>query len=135
MENIPSFRNPNTLVRWQPRVVKTGSVIVIYSIPPDNQGNGFLTVGDITFALSSKITYIGRNQSNNFCLRGDMYISNNHARIFYEDKNYYIIDDSSTNGTFLNRNPLYKGEKYILTDGSEIQFGVNTVTKYTKFSA
>ena len=135
MENIPSFRNPNTLVRWQPRVVKTGSVIVIYSIPPEHQGNGFLTVGDITFALSSKVTYIGRNQSSNFCLRGDMYISNSHAKIFYEDKHYHIIDESSTNGTFLNRNPLYKGQTYPLTDGDEIQFGVNTVTKYTKFSA
>jgi pSer/pThr/pTyr-binding forkhead associated (FHA) protein len=126
---------PETLIRWQPKVVKADNIVVIYNIPPDMQSNAFLTICEITFAVSEKVTTIGRNHNNNFAIKGDMYISSFHAKIFHRDKEYYIIDENSTNGTFINRNPIFKGELYQLHKGDLIQLGVNTVIEFNIFSA
>lgn|GEM_PF-2347901 len=136
MENIPeAFSSKNTLIRWQPKIFKTdGSVMFIYNIPPEDQSSAFLTIADINFALSKKITNIGRNYNNNFCIRGDMYISNFHAKIICRDNHYYILDEASTNGTYLNRNPVFKGRVKEIQNGDIIQFGVNTVAVFTLFS-
>lgn len=134
MDKLPDFNTPNTLIRWQPKVVKANNVIVIYNIPPDMQSNAFLTISDMTFAISNKITTIGRNHNNNFCIKGDMYISSFHTKIFHKDDEFFIIDENSTNGTFINRNPIFKGELYQLAKGDQIQLGVNTIIEFTRFS-
>ncbi len=136
MDNMPEiFHSKNTFIRWQPKVFKTdGSIMFIYNIPPEDQSTAFLTISDINLALSKRITNIGRNHNNNFCIRGDMYISNFHAKIICKDNHYYILDEASTNGTFINRNPVFKGKVKELENGDSIQFGVNTVGLFTLFS-
>ncbi len=135
MDNTWDLNNtPNTLIRWQPKVVKAKDVIVIYNIPPDMQSNAFLTISDMAFAISDKVTTIGRNHHNNFAIKGDMYISSFHAKIFHRDDEFFIIDENSTNGTFINRNPIFKGELYQLQKNDQIQLGVNTIIEFNRFS-
>ena len=45
-----------------------------------------------------------------------------------EDNVYYITDKGSTNGTYVNNNPIPKCEKYKLKRGSVIQIGKTKLT-------
>jgi len=134
-DKMEPFSSPNTFLRWQPKIVKTSEeMVVVYNIPPRRQSNAFCTLNNITFVLSNKVTSFGRGPENNFCIKGDMYISNTHAKIYFEDGEFIIIDENSTNGTFVNRNPIYKNQPFPLKNGDVIQFGVKTVLEFTYFS-
>lgn len=129
------FYSPNTFLRWKPKIVQTSDdIVVIYNIPPEKQSNAFCTLNNITFALSDKVTSFGRGTESNFCIKGDMFISSSHAKIRFEDGEFQIIDENSTNGTYINRNPIYKNQYFQLKNGDLIQFGVNTVLEFTCFS-
>jgi len=45
-----------------------------------------------------------------------------HATFMYKDKCWYIRDNYSTNGTWLNDGKLQPGENYLLAEGDEIDF-------------
>lgn len=70
---------------------------------------------------------IGRDQSSGIYI-ADRYVSRRHAAIQYidgiEDKGFYLIDFSSTNGTFLNGEQIYQPRK--LKDGDRIRLGSMT---------
>ena len=53
------------------------------------------------------------------------FVSRKHARIFFSDAGYYIVDDNSHNGTMINNTLLVKGEKYPLCPGDSIVFANN----------
>jgi len=52
--------------------------------------------------LSEARTQIGRDPKNAIQIKDDLYASNNHAFIIYEDRQYWIEDLGSKNGTLVN---------------------------------
>jgi ribosomal protein L40E len=50
-------------------------------------------------------------------------VSRIHANIQVEDRNYYIEDAGSANGTYINHNVLAKGNRHLLRDGDRIGLG------------
>lgn len=53
----------------------------------------------------TKIT-VGRAEDNLLSLKNDVYASGHHAEIFISDNLCYVKDLDSTNGTYLNNQPL-----------------------------
>lgn len=71
-----------------------------------------------------QIWTIGRDDSNGIYL-ADKYLSDRHAAIQYiEAQGFYLIDFNSTNGSFINGEPIYKPTK--LNDGDRIRLGMIT---------
>jgi ABC-type multidrug transport system ATPase subunit/pSer/pThr/pTyr-binding forkhead associated (FHA) protein/ABC-type transport system involved in multi-copper enzyme maturation permease subunit len=66
---------------------------------------------------------LGRTDECDLTIRNPN-ISSEHAKIIYEDNNYYIIDLDSTNGTFVNFNPI-DGKTQII-EGDKITLGAYT---------
>lgn len=54
-------------------------------------------------------------------------VSRRHARIVREGEIYYLYDEGSTNGTFLNGERLTPGQGYRLVDQAEIRLGPRVV--------
>jgi len=54
----------------------------------------------------NKIITIGRDDHNDIVIKNDPLVSRRHALIEKEGKSYYIMDNGSTNGTYLNNNPI-----------------------------
>lgn len=69
----------------------------------------------------NKVTTIGRAVENTITIEDD-FLSATHARIIRKRKNYYLQDDNSTNGTFLNGKRLGK-RRVRLKDGDQIHLG------------
>ncbi|MDJ0674290.1 MAG: FHA domain-containing protein [Calothrix sp. MO_167.B42] len=69
-----------------------------------------------------QIWTIGRDNNNGICI-ADPYLSNRHGAIQYipERRNFYLIDFSSTNGSYVNGEPIYQPTK--LKDGDCIRLG------------
>jgi predicted component of type VI protein secretion system len=44
---------------------------------------------------------IGRREENDICLRNDTFVSRLHAYLYWEDGAWWLHDQSSTNGTFI----------------------------------
>jgi pSer/pThr/pTyr-binding forkhead associated (FHA) protein len=67
---------------------------------------------------------IGRENSNGIYI-ADKYLSDRHAAIQYIDQQgFYLIDFKSTNGSFVNGEPVYQPTK--LNDGDRIRLGMVT---------
>src|ERR1043165_873402 len=71
---------------------------------------------------------VGRKPSNDlrFDLRGDLDVSGDHAQIREQGGHWFVVDTGSTNGTFVNGEPV-KDEAPI-KDGDIIAFGRNGPT-------
>jgi hypothetical protein len=54
-----------------------------------------------SFALSKQKLTIGRTNSNDIMIP-EQTVSSNHASLLNEGGNWYIVDNNSTNGTFVN---------------------------------
>ncbi len=71
-----------------------------------------------------QIWTIGKDDSNGIHI-ADKYLSDRHAAIQYiEQKGFYLIDFNSTNGSFINGEPVYQPTK--LNDGDRIRLGMIT---------
>jgi len=67
---------------------------------------------------------VGRTQHNDFVLYdSDKFVSSHHASIHYGDGKYYIVDNASTNGVFVNDEMLKAHEHNELHDSDEITIG------------
>ena len=64
---------------------------------------------DRSVDIQAKI-YIGRESENQIVLENDPLVSRKHAVIEIIGDKYYIRDLNSTNNTYVNHNPLKKGE-------------------------
>ncbi|XWX05132.1 FHA domain-containing protein [Aggregatilineales bacterium SYSU G02658] len=55
---------------------------------------------------------IGRRDDNDLCLRGDVFVSRQHANLIWRGAQWYLQDIHSTNGTFIeNHNDLFADER------------------------
>lgn len=73
---------------------------------------------------AQQIWTIGRDDSNGIYI-ADKYLSDRHAAIQYiEAQGFYLIDFKSTNGSFINGEPIYRPTK--LNDGDRIRLGMIT---------
>lgn len=67
---------------------------------------------------------IGRDQACNFTIT-DTAISARHARLYFRQNQWWVEDLGSTNGTFLNLEPLTA--PVILVDGDQIKIGTHDI--------
>jgi hypothetical protein len=65
-------------------------------------------------------TTIGRAQNNAFIV-DDAYASQFHAEIVFDDRDWWLVDLDSTNGSFLNGTQVV--DRAQITDGDIVQFG------------
>lgn len=80
------------------------------------------------------IWHFGRNMECDVVLSTCSRLSNKHFKLWFNlnDKTLWI-QDTSTNGTYLNHNRLVKGSNYILNQGDEIAVGVGVPRDVIKF--
>jgi diguanylate cyclase (GGDEF)-like protein len=70
---------------------------------------------------------IGRGEDARVVLE-DTSLSRLHARVFRANARYFVEDLKSTNGTFIDGNPIT--EPHELSDGTRIQLGAHTVLRF-----
>jgi len=87
--------------------------LVVESAPPEYALEG------AGFALDRELT-LGRGPQNEVILP-DKFASNNHARLYNRDGQYWLEDLDSKNGTYLNSRPLV--ETTVLANGDQIRIG------------
>lgn len=75
----------------------------------------------LEFNHLQKTYTIGRNDKNLYVLPG-VKVSNEHCKISWLD-NSVVIEDLSSNGTFINGHKIGRGNKRVLVDGNEVAFG------------
>lgn len=90
-----------------------------------------LGAGGSRFVLTEGTTTIGRSSKGDvdydlspFDNPKQPIASRNHASIIREADSYYLCDNHSGNGTFLNGQPLKPLVKYSLKSGDSIEFGL-----------
>lgn len=69
--------------------------------------------------------FIGRDALAHIRFQHDEAVSNIHARIFRKEENWWIEDLQSTNGTFLNEDPI--NTPAIIISGDQITCGKTTI--------
>lgn len=77
-----------------------------------------------TFELPEDKTTVGRVPENLLQIADDS-VSSSHAEITFENGNFTVRDLGSTNGTFLNDEPI---ESSVLTSGDTLRFGSVSTT-------
>jgi pSer/pThr/pTyr-binding forkhead associated (FHA) protein len=70
-----------------------------------------------------KCIYIGRNATNAISIKDDPLVSRKHALIEHVNGGYFLSDLGSTNGTYLNNQPVLKNQKVPLKPGDIIRIG------------
>jgi hypothetical protein len=68
-------------------------------------------------------TVIGRSKSSNIQLSDSVKVSRSHAIVVFEDGMCTVMDNDSSNGTFVNGIRLSPGQIIPLNDGDQIQLG------------
>jgi two-component system, cell cycle response regulator len=93
-------------------------LVVIYTKEP--------TMMTKRFPLDVGVLRIGRGSENQIILEGDS-VSRRHARVEMRGDEWYVVDENSTNGTFVNDEQI-KGE-WRLENGDRVKVGP-TIFKY-----
>lgn len=83
-------------------------------------------------SIESDSFVIGRDEECDLVLN-DRAISRQHARIWREEGQFYIIDLESKNGTWVNGDPV--GEPRVLTDGNKIQLAMTVRMAFSESDA
>ncbi len=84
---------------------KDGQPIYIY-VEKEYKNTYFLK-----YKLNSEniVITVGRNESNTICIKNNA-VSSSHLKLFYKNKKWFIQDNKSTNGTFVNNKRVNEGE-------------------------
>lgn len=77
---------------------------------------------DRSFNINRMIS-IGRDEKNDIVIREDPLVSRKHALIEKEGIDYYVMDKGSTNGTYVNNNPIGCCERVKIKSGDVIMVG------------
>lgn len=84
-----------------------------------------------TVMIRKMLVRVGRDNSADLAFEDVKEISPCHAYFLYENRSWYLQDDNSANGTWLNDSRLAPGKKYELVANDLISFaGKETVTFY-----
>lgn len=75
-----------------------------------------------SIALTKLFYSIGRNNSCDLVIDKPS-VSRNHAHLHYRSGQWYLCDDGSLNGTYINNAPLPRGMQYPLNNGDRISLG------------
>lgn len=79
---------------------------------------------EVTHDLPEDKTTVGRRPENSLVIDEDS-VSSHHAEIVFENNTYFVTDLGSTNGTYLNGEPVTTAP---LAHGDELRFGsISTV--------
>ncbi|HVN54140.1 MAG TPA: FHA domain-containing protein [Anaerolineaceae bacterium] len=70
--------------------------------------------------FTAKEITLGRDPTSDFVIKNDT-VSARHARLSYHHRQWWLEDLNSTNGTFLNEEPLYTAT--VIVSGDEIRCG------------
>jgi len=97
---------------------KNDCLVVIYTKEPTLLGKRFV--------LLDSPTRIGRGADNHIVLDGDS-VSRRHAHVERMGGNWLMVDDGSTNGTYVNDEPITPGA--VLANGDRVKVGP-TIFKY-----
>jgi hypothetical protein len=102
----------------QPRSGLAGNPRLLVSGPEGNQAGG-----QRTFELTAPLTILGRGTDCDLRLV-DPGVSRHHAELRIEDGEVVLVDLGSTNGTFVNGQPV---RRVTLTDGTRVTLGRTTL--------
>jgi hypothetical protein len=91
--------------------------------PPRQPGSGWLSFGDMTYALTGAVTRIGRSADSDVRLE-DPGVSRHHAEIRVQGGDTTLVDAGSTNGVLLNGQRVQEAR---LQDGATIVLGSSTL--------
>lgn len=105
-----------------------GGKLKLLSSPIDKVGREWdFTSRDVPYR-------IGRGGSGDYPVKLDLKdpgVSANHATIRFLNGQYWIIDDNSTNGTYIDGERLKVGQRHPLESGQKIRFGLSTEFEFT----
>jgi FOG: FHA domain len=81
------------------------------------------------FPLTAQGVRIGRSRQagNDIVLAEDAMVSKRHARIVSENGTFVVVDEGSTNGTFVNSEAIPPRQPYALAFGDELRLGETTI--------
>lgn len=71
------------------------------------------------------VVTVGKEPTRDLFIDKYKTISRHHATFFYENEMWFLRDDNSTNGTWINGARLEAGKKYQLTTNDEINFAMS----------
>ncbi len=97
---------------------KNDCLVVIYTKEPTLLGKRFV--------LEHSPTRIGRGADNHVVLDGDS-VSRHHAHLEQRGEGWFVVDDGSTNGTYVNDEQLAR--QVLLANGDRVKLGP-TIFKY-----
>jgi two-component system, cell cycle response regulator len=79
------------------------------------------------FPVHGTTIWVGRSPRMSVCLDDDA-VSAEHAHVTRRSDRYYVVDDGSRNGTYVNDERVTGSQ--LLIDGDHLQFG-NTILKFS----
>ena len=79
---------------------------------------------DVVVQVNKDSFYIGSDHSSvDFCVIGNDTVDERHAYIIRHDDNFFVVDNNTMFGTFINRVQVTSDEEIPLSDGVKIRFG------------
>ncbi|MBE7513144.1 MAG: FHA domain-containing protein [Anaerolineales bacterium] len=96
-------------------------LMVVGSRDPVNV-NRSIPVSQLPFTLGRKQRNLNFDQDDN--------VSRAHGEIIYENGAFYIVDNNSTHGTFVDNVQVPPGQRRALPNGCELRLGTTTVMKF-----
>jgi pSer/pThr/pTyr-binding forkhead associated (FHA) protein len=71
----------------------------------------------------NRVISIGRDAKNDIVVRDDPLVSRRHALIEQDGEDYFFMDKGSTNGSYINNNPVPRAERVRINSGDVIVVG------------
>lgn len=85
-----------------------------------------------TVQFQKDVVEVGRDQTCDFLLEGKSTVARRQATFFYEKDMWFLRDNFSTNGTWINGAKLQPGKKYQLATNDEINFAMTEKVVFYK---
>lgn len=85
-----------------------------------------------TVQFQMDIVEAGRDKTCDLLLEGRPSVSRRHATFFYEKNMWFLRDNFSTNGTWINDTKIQPGKKYQLAANDEINFAMDEKVTFDK---
>ncbi len=79
-----------------------------------------------SYRFHQDVTTVGRTNGNDLVISGRT-VSRRHARLWFQNGNWFLEDVGSANGTLVNNNRIYRDQPIVLNDGDVISFGDEVV--------